>query len=981
MTSSDLDNNNKNTDYKDSLNLPETAFPMKANLPQREPEQLKKWQEQNIYQKIRKWSSGRKKFILHDGPPYANGNIHIGHALNKILKDIIVKSKTLNGYDCPFIPGWDCHGLPIEREVEKKLGRAGDKVSHDDFRKACRDFASKQIVNQKKDFMRLGVFADWENAYQTMDFNFEANIIRALAVIYNNGHLQKGYKPVHWCTDCRSSLAEAEVEYNNKTSPSIDVKFTVVDQQELLSKFNNQNLDKNLGEGEVSVIIWTTTPWTLPANEAVAVSKTFDYALVQVLFNNKSERWIVAKDLVESLAQKYNLTLTIIAETCGENLENIKLQHPYVSKQNIVKQVPVILGDHVTLDGGTGCVHTAPGHGTDDYIVGLKYNLPVDHDVQGNGVFNSTAEHVGGQHVFKANDIIINILKTNNKLVIVSNIEHSYPHCWRHKIPVIFRATPQWFISMSKQSLRQDALAAIKQVKWIPDWGQARIEKMVEQRPDWCISRQRTWCVPMPLFIHKTTNELHPNTLEIINTVADVVAESGIEAWYKLNKIEILEKFKNDNQDYLNYDASQDTLDVWFDSGVTHYAVLKQNPELTWPADLYLEGSDQHRGWFGSSLMTGVSMYKQAPYKQVLTHGYTVDQNGHKMSKSLGNVIIPEEINNKLGTDILRLWVASSDYRGEIVFGNEIFSRISDVYRRIRNTARFLLANLNGFDPNKDLLSFDQLIKLDIFALKKALVVQQEIIHDYESYSFRNVYQKMHDFCSIDLGGFYLDIIKDRQYTTQTNSLARRSAQTAIYYIVKLLAQWMAPILSFTAEEIWQNIPVLKQDTNNIYNDHTSVFTTLWDKKLASDLDNLVNDETFTLDYWQKIIEIRIAINKQLESLRASGMIGSALQAEIVIYAQEPDFSMLKELHNELKFVLITSKAEVKLLSDQPDQSANLLATDLENIKLAIIKSNHAKCVRCWHYCEDIGTHTDHPEICNRCYTNVVEEGEVRLYA
>ncbi|MBP9722499.1 MAG: isoleucine--tRNA ligase [Gammaproteobacteria bacterium] len=958
------------TDFKNTLNLPNTEFPMKANLPQREPLQLKQWQEEGLYQKIRQWAKGRQKFILHDGPPYANGNIHLGHALNKILKDIIIKSKTLNNYDCPFVPGWDCHGLPIEREVEKKLGRAGDKVSPEAFRAACREYAGKQIINQKKEFMRLGIFADWDNSYHTMDYSFEADIIRAFKLIYQNGHLQKGYKPVHWCTDCRSSLAEAEVEYKNKTSPSIDVKFTVTNQELFLSKFLSASNTSQLGEGEISVLIWTTTPWTLPANQAVALAKDFKYALVQVKVNNKSERWVVASDLIAEVTKKYSLDLTVLAETKGENLELLKLQHPFEAS----KQVPIVLGDNVTLDSGTGCVHTAPGHGPDDYILGLKYNLPIDHEVQDNGVFNQHVEFVGGQHVFKANNIIVDLLSKKNKLVAHSTLEHSYPHCWRHKTPIIFRATAQWFISMSKKNLREDALEAIKQVKWIPEWGFARIEKMVAQRPDWCISRQRTWCVPMPLFINNKTNELHPKTDEIIDYIAELFSQSGIEAWYKLDKQEILSKFGSD----LDYEQSQDTLDVWFDSGVTHYAVLKRNPELAWPADLYLEGSDQHRGWFGSSLMTGVSMYKTAPYKQVLTHGYTVDQNGYKMSKSIGNVIEPQEINDKWGADILRLWVASADYRGEIVVGQELFQRIADVYRRIRNTARFLLANLNGFDPNTDLISLDKLVKLDAFALKKAVHLQKEIIADYESYGFRNVYQKVHDFCSFDLGSFYLDIIKDRQYTIKSNSLARKSAQTAIYYIVKMLAKWAAPILSFTAEEIWQNIP--KTTADKADKNAETIFMTLWDKIENQDLLDSDSSSDFSLKYWDKIIEIRNLVNKQLETMRAAGNIGSALQAEVVIYADQENYDLLKKLSNELRFVLITSTAELKLLIDSKSFD-NLIVTDLPGIKLAITKSKHEKCIRCWHYREDVGSNAEHPEVCQRCLDNVFGEGETRLYA
>lgn len=971
-----------NNDYKDTLNLPNTAFAMKANLPQREPELIQKWQEAEIYQKIRDWAKGREKFILHDGPPYANGNIHLGHAANKILKDIIIKAKTFSGYDCPYIPGWDCHGLPIEREIEKKKGRAGNKITQQEFRAACRDFAGKQVEKQKEDFQRLGVFGDWQNPYLTMDFKFEANIIRALKDIYEQGHLVKGYKPVHWCTDCHSSLAEAEVEYANKTSPSIDVKFTVVNQDEFLSKFNSTS--GSLGEGEVSVLIWTTTPWTLPANEAVALGEDLDYSLVQVVFNDKPERWLVASDLVEQLVEKYDLEFVVLAKTKGLALELLKLNHPFESRL-----VPIVLGEHVTLDGGTGCVHTAPGHGPDDYLLGVKYGLPVEHQVQANGVFTEHVPFVGNQHVFKANPMIVDILRNNNKLVCFSEINHSYPHCWRHKTPIIFRATPQWFVSMSKQNLRQDALNAIKDVKWIPDWGYARMQKMVEQRPDWCISRQRTWCVPMPLFINKNNKELHPNTAEIIEQVAQEVEKLGVEAWYQLDKDELLKKFDlNDGgvTSYYNYETSYDTLDVWFDSGVTHYTVLKNNPDLKWPADLYLEGSDQHRGWFGSSLMTAVSLFKQAPYKQVLTHGFIVDKNGHKMSKSLGNVISPNDVNNKWGADILRLWVAGADYRGEIVISEEIFKRTADIYRRIRNTARFLLSNLNGFDPNQDLVDYHSLIKLDAWAVQRAVSLQEEIIADYNNYNFRSASMKIHDFCAIDMGSFYLDIIKDRQYTTKKDSLPRRSAQTAMYYIIQMLSKWMAPILCFTAEEIWQNIPRMAAELEaNAVKKSDSIFLSLYSDNVIkgikyNELLATAHEAEFGLDYWQQVINIKTAINKQIESLRAEGLIGSSLQAEVQIFANDPYYSILNKLEEELRFVLITSKAKVAKFEQIVDNH-DLVATDMEDIKVKVKPSTETKCIRCWHYSESVGSNTKYSELCDRCITNIACAGETRMYA
>lgn len=968
-----------NKDYKDTLNLPKTAFPMKASLPMREPEMLAKWQQDDIYQKIRKWSAGREKFILHDGPPYANGNIHIGHASNKILKDIIIKAKTLSGFDCPYVPGWDCHGLPIEREIEKKKGRAGNKVSYEEFRALCREFAGKQVEKQKEDFIRLGVFGEWNNPYLTMDFKYEANIIRALKDIYKNGHLVKGYKPVHWCTDCHSSLAEAEVEYADKVSPSIDVKFTVVSQEEFLAKFL-VNPD-SLGEGEISVLIWTTTPWTLPANEAVALGESLDYSLVQVDFNSNKERWLVASELLEPLAERYGLGLKVLAEIKGAELEHIKLEHPFEDRQ-----VPVVLGEHVTLDGGTGCVHTAPGHGPDDYLLGIKYGLPVDHEVLASGVFSDKVPFVANQHVFKANPVIVDLLRDRNKLVCFNEINHSYPHCWRHKTPIIFRATPQWFVSMSKQGLRDKALEVIKDVKWIPEWGYARMQKMVEQRPDWCISRQRTWCVPMPLFVNKNTKKLHVKTAEIMEDVAKQVEQSGVEAWYKLDRQALLKQYEDGSDDLRaeNYESGNDTLDVWFDSGVTHYTVLRNHPDLQWPADLYLEGSDQHRGWFGSSLMTGVSLYEQAPYKQVLTHGFIVDKDGRKMSKSIGNVISPNDVNKQWGADILRLWVAGADYRGEIVISQEIFKRIADIYRRIRNTARFLLSNLNGFDPNKDLVDFNDLIKLDAWAVQKAVCLQQEIEKQYSKYNFRSAYAKIHDFCSFDMGSFYLDIIKDRQYTTQENSLARRSAQTAMYYITKMLAKWIAPILSFTAEEIWQNIPKLESEVEaNKNKDSESIFLNLFsDNKIkGASIESLSKNDVnaeFSLDFWQNIIDIRTAVNKQLETFRSEGVIGSSLQAEVDIYADEHYYSILNTLKDELRFVLITSSAKVHKLADGDDSLASI---DIEGIKVKVKPSDSSKCVRCWHYRPDVGSDNEHPELCSRCISNVTGSGEERLFA
>ncbi|HTM64534.1 MAG TPA: isoleucine--tRNA ligase, partial [Gammaproteobacteria bacterium] len=679
--------------YKNTLNLPDTGFPMKANLSQREPEILKKWQTINLYAQLEAAGQGKKTFILHDGPPYANGHIHIGHALNKTLKDIVVKSKILSGFHSPFVPGWDCHGLPIELNVEKKIGKPGSKVTAAEFREACREYARNFVDIQREDFKRLGVVGDWEHPYLTMDFKYEANIIRALAKILANGHMQKGYKPVHWCLDCASALAEAEVEYKDKTSPSIDVRFYVADETEFLKRFG----DIIKGIGNISIPIWTTTPWTLPANQAVALNPLLQYVLVEL---NQQEQVLLAEDLLESVLSRYGIeNHRIIGKITGEKLSGLNVKHPFFDKQ-----VPVIMGDHVTVESGTGAVHTAPAHGVDDYLMGVKYQLPMENPVGDDGCYIQSTPLFAGVHVSKANDKVIEVLKQNGVLLNLAKLSHSYPHCWRHKTPLIFRATPQWFISMDKNGLRTEALEAIDRVEWIPGWGKTRIVSMVADRPDWCISRQRAWGVPIALFIHKETGELHPRTQELMEAVALRVEKEGIEAWYKLDAKELL------GDAATQYNKSNDVLDVWFDSGVSHECVLKHTPGLTYPTDLVLEGSDQHRGWFQSSLLTALAINHQESYRQVLTHGFIVDGGGFKMSKSLGNVIAPEEIIKTLGADILRLWVASVDYRGEIAASKEIFTRISEMYRRIRNTARFFLANLNGFDPKKHLLKPEEML-------------------------------------------------------------------------------------------------------------------------------------------------------------------------------------------------------------------------------------------------------------------------------
>ncbi len=940
--------------YKATLNLPKTGFPMKANLANREPEMLKRWAKADIYQKQRDIAKGREKFILHDGPPYANGDIHIGHAVNKILKDIIVKSKRLSGFDAPYIPGWDCHGLPIELQVEKKVGKPGKKVTAQEFRKACRKYAYKQVDNQRKDFKRLGIFADWENPYLTMDYQFEANTVRGLSKIFANGHVHKGSKPVHWCIDCGSSLAEAEVEYQDKRSPAIDVRFEVLDDEALLQKCHH--VENSVGEGPISFVIWTTTPWTLPANEAVAIHPEFDYVIAECVGEHGTERLILAEALWEDAMSRYGFEKHRVVARCkGGALENIKVKHPFYDKE-----VPVILGDHVTAEAGTGAVHTAPAHGQEDYVVGSRYNLPIVNPVGPNGVFVEGTELLEGQHVFKANDSVLEILKAKGKLVHHVAIEHSYPHCWRHKSPIIFRATPQWFISMQQNGLQARANEIIPSVDWIPEWGQARIEGMVGNRPDWCISRQRTWGVPMSVFIHKETDELHPDTPALMEKVAQRIEKEGIDGWFEMDAKELL------GDDAENYNKVNDTLDVWFDSGSTHFCVLDARDELSTPADLYLEGSDQHRGWFQSSLLASIAMKDEAPYKQVLTHGFTVDAKGRKMSKSVRNVVAPQKIAGTLGADIIRLWVAAIDYRGEITVSDEIFKRTADGYRRIRNTARFLLANLNGFNPETDKLEPSQMLALDNWAVQRCEALQKELIADYDNYDFHNIHQKILQFCSIELGGFYLDVIKDRQYTTQANSVARQSAQTALFHIIEALTRWLAPVLSFTADELWQFIPGERSE---------SVFLESW-----YNFPEKVEDKTFTLDYWQEFVEVRTAVSKELEKLRVAGTIGSSLDAEVTIYCGTEIFDKLSALEDELRFALITSAATLCRDTEKTENSEHTTLLNGDEIWVSANASAHEKCTRCWHHREDVGNNTNHPELCGRCIENVDGNGETRQF-
>ena len=919
---------------------------MKAALSQKEPMWLKKCDKENLYHKIQEATKDRPQFILHDGPPYANGSLHIGHAINKILKDIIVKAKLMSGFSAPYVPGWDCHGLPIEIQVEKKYGKVGQKIDAKAFRQKCREYASRQVEIQKAEFKRLGVIGEWDNPYLTKDFKYEADMIRALSKIVENGHVEKGVKPVNWCFDCGSALAEAEIEYQEKMSPAIDVAYTVVnsDSDKIFQIFGIDKIE------QIAVVpIWTTTPWTLPASQAVSLHPEIEYSLVS---GHEDYLLVIAAELVNDVCEKYGFKANILATVTGDKLEGLELQHPFYERI-----VPVILGDHVTVEAGTGAVHTAPGHGVEDFNVGKQYDLKIDNPVGGNGVYLASTPIFAGQHVWKANITVVELLEKNNVLLHFEKIEHSYPHCWRHKTPTAFRTTPQWFVSMDKQSLRANALAEIRNVKWIPEWGENRIYSMIENRPEWCISRQRTWGVPITLFTHKETGELHPDTLAIMEKVAQMVEKSGIDAWFDTDAGELI-------VDADDYDKTTDVLDVWFDSGVSHFAVLTARDYLTEPADLYLEGSDQHRGWFHSSLLTGVAINGHAPYKQVLTHGFVVDKDGKKMSKSLGNVISPKQIVDTMGADILRLWVASADYRNEITISDEIMKRVADGYRRIRNTARFFIGNLYDFDASTDLLDVKDCTLLDQWAIKQAVQLQTEIITDYNDYQFHQIYQKLHHFCSQDMGAFYLDVLKDRLYTAKTDSDARRSAQTAMHHILQAMIRWMAPIMTYTADEIW-----------HLQNNQESILFEQWYEIPVPE-----NNSDWNEDDWNLVREIRNANSKLLEQMRIKGDIGSSLDAAVSVYLQDDIYQQLKGLNEELRFVLITSAAQFMLMSEKNDEAVEC---QLENTSVYIFATvaSGQKCVRCWHKREEVGQNEKHKELCDRCIENIDGQGESRAYA
>ena len=927
------------TDYRQTVNLLDTPFPMRGDLAKREPAWLKSWYEQKRYQKLRQKAAGRPKFILHDGPPYANGDIHIGHAVNKILKDIIVRSKTLAGFDAPYVPGWDCHGLPIEVMVEKLHGKDMPMAR---FRELCREYATEQIAKQKRDFIRLGVLGDWDNPYLTMNFKTEADTVRTLGEIYQAGYLYRGAKPVQFCLDCGSSLAEAEVEYKDKVSPAIDVAYRFQDNGALAKAFGLSEL-----AGEAFAVIWTTTPWTLPASQAISAGADVVYQLIET----PQGALVLAKDLAEEALKRYAFAegeTKVLAETSGAKLENLRLQHPFIERE-----IQMLNGDHVTTDAGTGLVHTAPAHGLEDFIVCKQYGIELYNPVNAEGRYIAEVPRVAGLTVWEANPVIIEWLSENSRLLANQKIEHSYAHCWRHKTPLIYRATGQWFIGMDKagtngKTLRNNALKAVDDTEFFPAWGRARLQAMIEGRPDWVVSRQRFWGTPMTFFAHKETGELHPNSAELLEKVAQRIEEKGIEAWFALDKSELLSA-----EDCEQYDKLTDTMDVWFDSGSTHFSVLKQREELAWPADLYLEGSDQHRGWFQSSMLTGCATLGRAPYKQLLTHGFVVDQNGRKMSKSIGNVVAPQEVYNEFGADILRLWTAATDYSGELAISKEILKRVTESYRRLRNTLRFLLANLSDFDPLENAVPQADMVEIDRYALVLARHLQEKLAGDYyPRYAFHFAVQDIVNFCSEDLGAFYLDILKDRLYTTKADSHARRSAQTALYHITRSLVLLMSPILCFTAEEAWDLIGGGEEDS--------VLFHTLHDFPTMHP-----ESEAALVEKWQAVREARNAVTAAIEPLRADKSVGSSLQAEVRITAPAEIADYLKALGDELRFALLVSKAEV---------------VEGEDLSAEVVVSGGEKCERCWHYTDDIGSVAGHETICARCADNIDGKGETRDY-
>ncbi|WP_329743525.1 isoleucine--tRNA ligase [Dyella sp. A6] len=949
-------------DYKSTINLPQTDFPMRGDLPKREPGWLAEWEQVGRYAQIQAETAGRDKaFVLHDGPPYANGAIHIGHAVNKILKDMVVRSKLMAGYRAPYVPGWDCHGLPIEIAVEKQHGKPGEKLDARAFRQKCREYAAEQVDTQRAGFKRLGVLGDWENPYRTMDFKYEASMVRALARIVGNGHVVRGAKPVYWCFDCGSALAEAEIEYGDKTSPAVDVAYDAVDAKALAAKFG-----VDAGDAIVAIPIWTTTPWTLPESQAVSLGAELEYALVEgPARDGRRVLLVVAAALVDKALQRYGIeSPVVLGHAVGAALDGVQLRHPFYERI-----VPVILGDHVSAEDGTGAVHTSPDHGVEDFVVGRENGIGLLNYIGTRGTYREDTPKAGeldlaGMHIWKANDAIVELLRARGVLLAHAKIEHSYPNCWRHKTPVIYRATPQWFIGMEQAGLRATALKSIKDVRWVPGWGEERIAGMVAGRPDWCISRQRTWGVPIALFVHKATQEPHPDSVALMEQVAGRMEQGGIDAWYDLDPVELLGDQAKD------YDKVTDVLDVWFDSGVTHFGVIGQRPELQ-QGDaheykvMYLEGSDQHRGWFQSSLLTSSAIHGRAPYDDVLTHGFTVDAQGRKMSKSLGNVVAPQKVMDTLGADVLRLWVASADYRNEMSVSDEILKRVSDSYRRLRNTARFLLGNLDGFDPTKHLVKVEDSLPLDQWAVQQAYDVQQAVVAAYERYDFPEVVARVQNFCTNEMGALYLDITKDRLYTMPTDSHGRRSAQSAMYRIAEALVRWLAPILGFTAEEIWRHLPGERGE---------SVLFETWYDGLVS-----TQGSPDQRRWWTDLLAVRETAARVLEGMRKAERIGAALEAKLAIHADEATVARYAPAMDELRFFFITSDVRLDKAGGQPEDA---VLTELEgaDVWVSATVSEAAKCVRCWHRRDDVGQHADHPELCGRCVSNVDGAGETRRW-
>jgi isoleucyl-tRNA synthetase len=936
----------KKQDYKATLNLPDTPFPMRGDLAKREPQWVREWQERKTYEKIRAASRGRPKFVLHDGPPYANGDIHIGTAMNKILKDIIVKSRNMAGFDAPYVPGWDCHGMPIEVQIEKTYGK---NIPVEETQRRARAYATEQIARQKKDFRRLGVLGDWDNAYLTMAYANEAAEIRALGKLLAKGYVYRGLKPVNWCFDCGSALAEAEVEYIDRKDFAIDVGFPFAEHEKVARAFGLLELPG----AEGWIVIWTTTPWTIPGNQALNVHPGFTYELV----DTSAGLLILAAELREACLARYGLEGKAIASCTGAKLEGINFRHPFYDRLS-----PVYLGDYVTLEQGTGIVHSAPAYGVEDFVSCRRYGMK-DEDiltpVLGDGTYAQSLPFFGGMSIWKANPKIVEKLREVGALFNAEEQVHSYMHCWRHKTPVIYRATTQWFAGMDDvpgykgvkpaETLRATALRAVEATRFYPAWGKARLHGMIANRPDWTLSRQRQWGVPMPFFIDRETGELHPRTLELLEAVAKKVEQGGIEAWQRIQPVDLL------GADAARYEKVKDTLDVWFDSGSTHETVLRGShaEELKFPADLYLEGSDQHRGWFHSSLLVSCMLNGRAPYDSLLTHGFVVDGQGRKMSKSLGNVVAPQKVSETLGAEILRLWVASTDYSGELSISDEILKRVVESYRRIRNTLRFLLANLSDYDPKRDALPPARWLEIDRYAVALAAEVQAGIVSDYDRYEFHPAVARLQTFCSEDLGAFYLDILKDRLYTTRAGSRPRRAAQNALYHITQSLLRLMAPILSFTAEEAWRIFSPADE----------TVFVHTW----YSFPD--IADGAALVSKWSRVRAFRSEVQKLLEARREAGEIGSSLQAEVDIAVNGEKSKLLQSLDDDLRFVLITSRASVKPVATGSEE------------RISAIPSRHPKCERCWHYRADVGADPRHPTICGRCVSNLFGPGEPREHA